>query len=772
MKKITNECNVCKACVYSCPKKAISIKNDLYEEIKINDEICIKCGLCNKLCPNNQKKEKNNPVFKVARVKNNKNINKSTSGGIFGELARYFIKHDGVVYGAAFTNDFYSTKHIRCTTLKEINKILKSKYMRSDINNTYLLVKKDLNNKRLVLFSGTPCQVAGLKSYLRKDYENLITIDIICHGTPPSNIWSKYLKELEQKEESKAILVDFRYFNEKDPSKNFLIKFENNKEYNDSLYNNPYGKAFLTGLINYQSCNDCKFKNFNNYSDITIGDAWAYKNKKYPHKNSLVLINTEKGQEIYNKIKNKLIEFSDFNIEELLKNNYPILYPTESHYNNKNFKIEKNKSITNQLNFYQKEINGLKKDKKGVGIINFHYENYNYGTNLVAYSLSKVVESINYNPYIIDFDPFKELDAIERYRTIEFLNFRNKYLKMTPKFKTKEELDVLNKYLDMYITGSDQVFRKQITGKNLETYFLDFAKGKNKISYAASFGTDDFEGTEEETEDCKNLLNTFYNISVREIEGQKILKNKFNQASELVLDPTLLLTAKDYEKIITEEYNEKIDVAVYFVMDSENKILNDENFKRLFPNKNIVNVKGHFEEISTLKVFKYNSISLWLDGIRKCEYLVTDSYHGVIFGIIFHKKIICIGKKSKCLSRFNTLFTNLKGNLEEINYSSLNNVQSINININYEEIDNNINRLKEKSIKFLKDNLNPNNTKNTLDFENLLYKNRLLKNEIKELTTKYEEVLEEKNKILNSKSWQITSVLRKLKHMIRRWKDE
>ena len=770
MKKITENCSVCTACVSKCPKSAINISKKVYNEIKVNNK-CVDCNICKNNCPGNKTKERNTPVFKVARVKSSTNINKSTSGGLFGEIARYVLKHSGIVYGAVFSDDFHSVKHTRCTNSDDLNKILKSKYVRSNMNNNFLLAEKDLKKGKTVLFSGTPCQIAGLKCFLKKDYSNLITVDIICHGTPSEKIWSKYLTSLEIKFQSKAKYVDFRYYNENDPTKGFLVEFKNGKVYNEALYDTTYGKAFLTGLINYPSCGNCQFKAFKNYSDITLCDAWGYENPEYKHKNSLVILNTSNGKTIYNKIKNKLIEFDDFDTEKLLNSNYPILYPTYNHYNRN--KIEKlSNNINNQLSYWQQEKNGLKKDKDGVGIINFHYENYNYGANLIAYSLSEAVKKVGYNPYIIDFDPFKEFDPLERYRTIEFLNFRKKYLNMTPRFRNKDELNILTDYLDMYITGSDQVWRKQITGANIETYFLDFAKGKNKISYAASFGTNDFEGNEEETEDCKVLLKSFYNISVREEEGQKILSNRFDQESTLVLDPTLLLKKEEYEKLITETYDEKIDVAVYFVMDHENTILNDKNFARLFPKKKIVNIKGNTETLGTTTIFKYNSISKWLDGIRKCEYLVTDSYHGVIFGTIFHKKIICIGKKSKALSRFKTLFNNLKGNLESIIFSSLNSVKSTETAINYEEIDANIEKLRESSFAFLQNSLGPNKVKVDIAYEELFLQNKMLRKQVKELNTKYEEAIEEKNKILNSKSWRLTEILRKIKRIMRRCKSE
>ena len=232
MKKITENCSVCTACVSKCPKSAINISKKVYNEIKVNNK-CVDCNICKNNCPGNKTKEKNNPVFKVARVKSSTNINKSTSGGLFGEIARYVLKHSGIVYGAVFSDDFHSVKHTRCTNSDDLNKILKSKYVRSNMNNNFLLAEKDLKKGKTVLFSGTPCQIAGLKCFLKKDYSNLITVDIICHGTPSEKIWSKYLTSLEIKFQSKAKYVDFRYFNEKEPAKIFLVEFKNGKKYND-----------------------------------------------------------------------------------------------------------------------------------------------------------------------------------------------------------------------------------------------------------------------------------------------------------------------------------------------------------------------------------------------------------------------------------------------------------------------------------------------------------------------------------------------------------
>ena len=798
MEKVNSLCSKCTACINSCPTGAITLKDDgLFKKTVIDEKKCTKCGLCKKICPYNREYTTNTVKYYVGRVSLKSNIKKSSSGGIFGQLARVFLNEGSIVYGAAFTEKF-AVEHIRIDNINDLEKILKSKYVLSNLNNIFQKVKEDLINNKKVLFSGTPCQIAGLKSYLQKDYQNLYTIDIVCHGCSSPVIWKKYKEELEKQYNSKMVAVDFRYFSEKDPTKNFYVKFANGKTYREVLYKDSYGKAFLTNMIFDDNCYSCKFCGFKNVSDITLGDAHGYKNEEYQYKNSLIIVNNSKGEKLFNKIKDSLILFDDYSVESLVLNNYPIMHPPIKHYNSGKVNINA-KSISQELTNKCDNI-VFDCEKNAVGILNFHYENYNYGANLVAYSLSEVAKKCGYTPVVIDFDPFADLDPITRARTFKLYEFRQKYLNMTPRYRDKDELFQLNKCLDRFIVGSDQVWRKVITQTNLKTYFLDFVNDdKIKIAYAASFGKGEFEGNEEETIECSELLNEFDAISVRENDGVDVCRNYFNVNATVTLDPTLLLTSAEYEKIIDEEY-EKLDVAVYFVMDHENKITEDDNFKRLFKNKKIENIKGYYEESPTSKQFIFNSISKWLDGIRKCEYLVTDSFHGVVFGIIFRKKIICIGKNSAALSRFESLFTNLQGGLEKINYSTLSEVDNIDYTPNYDEINENLKKLQKASIDFLKNGLNnkkkrksiyTNNLRKILNnyqkykqeveqlkieadnlkvqIDNLQIENERQKlilndneNYINNLNQTLTQISQNYNDVVNSKSWRYTRILRSI----------
>lgn len=306
-----NKCTGCFACYNICPKNAIEMKEDKYGYIypKINKEKCINCGLCKKVCPSLNKLEKIEPQKCYAMYAKDKNIrNNSTSGGIATQISKKFLKNNGIVYGASFDNEC-NVVHKRIEKIKELTLLQGSKYVHSYINDAFKQVKKDLLNDKKVLFFGTACQIAGLKKYLVKEYENLYLIDIICHGVPSQKFLKEEVKRINGNTDVERII--FRRNNKY----GFAIIKDEQCVYEVNREKSPYIDSFLLGLTLRNNCHNCMYADRKRVSDITIGDFWGLNktSKFYDIRSggvSAVICNTTKGINLVENVKN------DFEIEE------------------------------------------------------------------------------------------------------------------------------------------------------------------------------------------------------------------------------------------------------------------------------------------------------------------------------------------------------------------------------------------------------------------------------------------------------------------------
>lgn len=323
-----SECCGCHACYNICPTGAIAMEEDGkgFKYPVINKEKCINCGACEKVCPilkNSINTKKDFPKAYACKNKNDEIRMKSSSGGIFTLIAKVILRLDGIVFGAGF-DEQYNVVHSYIENEENISRFRGSKYLQSTIGDIYIKAKEFLDNDRYVLFTGTPCQIEGLKTYLKKDYEKLYTQDIICHGVPSPKVWRKYLEELKKNNEEKLEEVNFR---KKDNTGWNLfqlgIKYGKN-EYAKTHREDAYMQLFLKDLILRDSCYNCKFKKKNRLSDITLADFWGIKNIRPDMDDdkgtSLVIINSEKGKELLNKIQDE-IEKEEVNFEEAIRYN-------------------------------------------------------------------------------------------------------------------------------------------------------------------------------------------------------------------------------------------------------------------------------------------------------------------------------------------------------------------------------------------------------------------------------------------------------------------
>lgn len=337
------ECCGCYGCYNICPTKAIEMVEDEkgFKYPSVNNEKCVDCGLCEKVCPilNNKKEEKKDIKVYACMNKNTDTRMKSSSGGIFTLIASYILDLDGVVFGAKFDDDF-QVIHSFIEHKEELYQFRGSKYVQSKIGDMYKKAKKFLEQNRYVLFTGTPCQIEGLYSYLGKEYEKLYTQDIICHGVPSPMVWRKYLQEFNIKYKGKPKEISFR---EKSNTgwNNFEMKLQYDTDsYITSHNEDIYMKAFLYNICLRDSCYACNFKKKDRISDITLADFWGINNiDKEMNDNkgtSLVIINSKKGNQLFEKIEqNTICKEEDF--EEAVKYNPSMISSVKMHKNRENF---------------------------------------------------------------------------------------------------------------------------------------------------------------------------------------------------------------------------------------------------------------------------------------------------------------------------------------------------------------------------------------------------------------------------------------------------
>lgn len=354
---ITNKCKCtgCMACFNTCPNDAIikevDKENGFIYPI-VDEEKCTHCNLCKKVCPANKNytNEYKNKEFYAAINKNEDERMKSSSGGIISCISKKVLQNSGIVYGAAFVEKKVS--HIRIDDIENLDKILGSKYVQSDVDKKYMQVKKDLDNNKNVLFTGTPCQIEGLKSYLNEEYENLLCVSIICHGVPSPEIFDRYMNE---KEEINTKIKNVEFRNKENGWHDYCVKYNYNDNSEIIKFNREnYMKGFLNNYFLRESCYNCQMRlNKKNTADIIIGDFWGVENI-FPDMDdnkgtSAVIINSEKGSKIFKEIIEN-IEYRRTTYEDILKSN-PVLESSVKYTKNREefFKLIRNNSINDAI---------------------------------------------------------------------------------------------------------------------------------------------------------------------------------------------------------------------------------------------------------------------------------------------------------------------------------------------------------------------------------------------------------------------------------------
>ena len=338
--RIKNQCTSCTACSNICPKQCIFFNRnkDGFNYPKIDKSKCIECSLCENICPVINKKQTNLKTRAYAvKNKNEKVRLESTSGGFFSLLADYVLKNDGYVAGAAYDENFV-VKHIIINDRSELYRLRGAKYSQSELGNIFFSIEKLLEEGKMVLFSGTPCQCEGLKAFLKKDYKNLITADLICHGVPSPEVWQKYIDYRSDKENGgiRPKKINMRCKNSGWSNYGYSTEFvyENGKRTLVLNSRDLFMKAFVGNICLRESCSDCKAKGINRTTDFTLGDYWGIWNQYSEFDDnrgtSAVFVHSDKGEELLNNLNGQL-ELIETDAENVYKENISFIESSKPH---------------------------------------------------------------------------------------------------------------------------------------------------------------------------------------------------------------------------------------------------------------------------------------------------------------------------------------------------------------------------------------------------------------------------------------------------------
>lgn len=718
------KCTGCGSCANKCPKDAITMQQNaegfLYPVVNDN---CIDCGLCVKSCPAIEYNFKNPIKPKCYAVWAEKEIREvSSSGGLFSVLANRVLKHKGIVVGAAWDKDF-GVQHIIVDSKKDLYKLRSSKYVQSVIDDTLFNEIKDyVQSGKEVLFSGCPCQVAGLQKFLGQEYDNILYVDIVCHGVPSPKVLKAYLNEVRGDKNIKS--VDFRdkkYFGWQTIT---AIKFDDNSEYIRNYWDSTWHKAYAQGLHVRECCGGCKYAKTQRVGDITIGDFWQIHRFKPEYNDwrgtGLALINTEKGDRAFNAIKNKLVLAEEMPLENAAQYNGQLRAPIKLSESRKVFfdTFEK----TSVIDATAKAINSY-----DIGVMGFWYSN-NYGSILTYYVLREILQRLGKSVLMID-KPLVNgsLDG-EHNNNSPARIFANEHNYNISEPYAFGEMNKLNSLCNTFIAGSDQLWNYGIAKAFRGTLFLDFVHDeKKRIAYSTSFGHNGFWAPSHYEKMAAYFVSKFDNIAVREESAIDLCRKHFHSEAALVLDPLLIAKKSDYDNLISESNpTYKGEFFLSYILDpNEEKTKAIKALRKHFgcTSVNIVdglpqNFQSNVDKMNLDNTLSGVRVQEWLYYYKNAKFVITDSFHGTCLALFFNKQFISIVNDWRGATRFETL-KNIFG-LDDQIVTNTKNIISIvkNNQINYNNVNEILNERKEFSLNWLANAVNmPKNTYKNLPNE-------------------------------------------------------
>ena len=645
------KCCGCGACIAACPTNALTLtasEYDLHLRPAIDYSKCIDCGKCVKICPAEceKKQEEFQPVGYAAVAEDNVRV-KSASGGMFYLLAKWFISKKGYVAGAAYGPDM-RVVHILTSDMDGVEKIRGSKYVQSDASGVYREVREALERGKRVLFSGTPCQVAGLKNYLGRDYLKLVCVDILCHGVPAPGILRQYLTDNFDINHVKDVIFRNKLHRNGHPG-SLTVVLDDGREFYSEYFDNSYYDAFLGNLTERESCSDCKYCEFPRVGDISIGDFWGAKTVDtkidYEHGCSVIIANSSKGKKYVQRIMGEIKTAEEYPTETLMSWNR----------NKRELSLHSGHRelvpMISKLGSLRNAVDALLSKKYDVGVFGVTM-NPNFGGLITYWALYEAIKQMGFRTVLIA-RPINSPDSKDVTHSTEFFK---KHCDTTEQLEASK-LGTLNSRIDRFVLGSDQVWNYNLFRCWEESLYLDFVDEKRiKIAYGASFGHGEHMLPGERVGQVSKCFKHFDHIGVREAEGVEILKNNYGVSSKHVMDPVFLVDTEKYKQLSEYSGIDTSDkyVGTYIIEPNAYKLevikkitdrLGISNLNVTDGNRTCFKRKSQWFRDRDMHIASDATIYDWLKVIINSDFVVTDSYHATCFCIMFGKPFILLQER-------------------------------------------------------------------------------------------------------------------------------